>query len=126
MKTQNMQGASNKLKEGQLKVARKGFKKELARMRAQIKSMGLSGEVIDAAKECCFLGCNYFKFDGSDHARIEKAVKNELSNIKHELKDMKIPKKFIDGILEYKAKKLKKREIERRAFYQEAITLSKR
>ena len=39
---------------------------------------------------------------------------------------MKIPKKFIDGILEYKAKKLKKREIERRAFYQEAITLSKR
>lgn len=107
MKTQNMQGASSKFKEGQLKVARKGFKKELARMRAQIKSMGLSGEVIDAAKECCFLGCNYFKFDGSDHARIEKAVKNELSNIKHELKDMKIPKKFIDGILEYKAKSLK-------------------
>ena len=126
MKTQNMQGASSKLAEGQLKVARKGFKKELARMRAQIKSMGLSGEVIDVAKECCFLGCNYFKFDGSDHARIEKAVKNELSNIKPELKDMKIPKKFIDEILEYKAKKLKKREIERRAFYQEAITLSKR
>ena len=61
MKTQNMQGASSKLKEGQLKVARKGFKKELARMRAQIKSMGLSGEVIDAAKECCFLGCTNYE-----------------------------------------------------------------
>lgn len=100
----------------------KEFERELARMRAQIKSMSLSGEVIDAAKECCFLGCNYFKFDGSDHARIEKAVGNKLIEIKQDLKSAKVPKKFIDAILKDKAKKLKKREIERRALYQEVLS----
>lgn len=121
----NKQETHPKIAKCQPKVARKDiakeFERELARIRLEIKTARLSD-----LNDFCFIGCNYFKFDGSDHARIEKAVKNELSNIKHELKDMKIPKKFIDGILEYKAKKLKKREIERRAFYQEAITLSKR
>ena len=126
----NKQETHPKIAKCQPKVARKDiakeFERELARMGAQIKSMGLSGEVIDAAKECCFLGCNYFKFDEHDFDRIERAVENKLIEIKQYLKSAKVPKKFIDAILKDKAKKLKKREIERRAFYQEAITLSER
>ncbi|WP_103624408.1 hypothetical protein [Campylobacter concisus] len=99
----------------------KEFERELARIRLEIKTARLSD-----LNDFCFIGCNYFKFDGHDFDRIERAVENKLIEIKQDLKSAKVPKKFINAILKDKAKKLKKREIERRAFYQEAITLSKR
>ncbi|MBE3022130.1 hypothetical protein [Campylobacter sp. 7477a] len=97
------------------------FERELARIRLEIKSARLS-DLGKLADKFYSIGSNYFKFDERDYDRIDKAVENELLNLKEDLKALKIPKKFIDAILKDKAKKLKKREFARRALYQEVLS----
>ncbi|MBE2986623.1 hypothetical protein CCAL12920_09080 [Campylobacter sp. RM12920] len=91
---------------------------KLVRIRFKVKKTSLS----DLTDEFYSIGSNYFKFDERDYDRIDKAVENELLNLKEDLKALKIPKKFIDAILKDKAKKLKKREFARRALYQEILS----
>ena len=107
------------------KVARRDtegeFERRLARMRLEIEALR-SSYLDEFADELCVIGRNYFKFDESDYDRIDKAVENELLELKQDLKRIRISKRFIDAILKDKAKKLKKREFGRRAFYREALS----